>query len=253
MVLVKIPKKVGLTTFISSEFQKVKDQKRKAEEILRQIEVTKKTLSKEKEFLSGEVTFKEITSKSRQWFEAYRHMLTTSGVLVLSGSNAQENEKLVSKYLQEDDLFFHSDIHGASVCILKTEGKLPSEQDLLEAAQFAACYSSAWKNGFGIVNVYCVKGNQVSKHSHGEVVAKGGFVMRGERTWFRNTELKLVLSKNGEKVIGEPFVKNNKGIVLVPGRTDKKRICETLLLKLKANNIDVLYKIVPGNSEILSR
>ncbi|VVB70137.1 Uncharacterised protein [uncultured archaeon] len=253
MVLVKLPKKKDLNAFITEEFQKGKDQKNKIEEIHRQILVTKKALSKEKEFLEGKSTFKEIVVKSKQWFEIYRHMVTSNGFLVLSGANAQENEKLVSKYLQEDDLFFHSDIHGASVCVLKTEGKIPSEQDLLEAAQFAACYSSAWKNSFGVIDVYCVKGNQVFKHSHGEVVAKGSFVMRGERTWFRNMELKLVLSGSGDSIIGEPFVKNNKGIVIVPGRTEKKRICETLLLKLKANNIDIIYKIVPGNSEILSR
>lgn len=252
MVLVKIPRSTGVSEFITEEFQKVKEQRRKLEEIERQIQITIKELSRTKEFLGEEKTFKEISQERKEWFEVYRNMTTSGGFLLLSGSNAQENEKLVSKYLEDDDLFFHSDIHGASACILKTKGIKPSENDLLEAAQFAACYSSAWKNGFGVVDVYCVKGSQVSKHSHGEVVNKGGFVMKGERNWFRNTELKLVFSKTPEgKIIVDPYLKNNKGVILVPGRNEKKLVCENLLLKLKTNTIDVFYKLVPGNSEFL--
>jgi len=54
------------------------------------------------------------------------------------------------------DLFFHADIDGAPVAVMKTGGRNAGDQDLMEAAQFAASYSAAWKFGYGSVDVYCV-------------------------------------------------------------------------------------------------
>ena len=79
----------------------------------------------------------------------------------------------------------HADVTGAAVVVLKA-GKTASPQEKLEAAQFAVCYSRAWKHGFSNADAYAVERSQVHTASSGEYVSQGGFVLRGKREWFKN-------------------------------------------------------------------
>ena len=83
---------------------------------------------------------------------------------MIGGRNAQQNDIAFSRYMEDDDLFFHADIQGASAVILKN-GKSASEEELQEAAQFAASFSKAWINGNAAVDVYAVEKKQLSKHA----------------------------------------------------------------------------------------
>ena len=79
------------------------------------------------------------------------------------------------------------------------------ETTLQEAAQFAVSYSSIWKSGLGSADCYLVKGDQVTKTpEHGEFLRKGGFVIRGERRYFRNVPLGLALGLSDGVLIGGP-------------------------------------------------
>lgn len=129
--------------------------------------------------------------RKREWFEAYRWFTTIGGKLVIGGRDAKQNENLVAHHLDKNDLFFHADIAGGSVVILK-DGEHASEQDKKEAAQWAACYSKAWKLGYTSLDVYAVGKEQVSKTPpSGEYLAKGSFAISGKRMWFRSTPLQL--------------------------------------------------------------
>ncbi len=128
----------------------------------------------------------------REWFEKFKWFKTTGGLLCVSGKDAKQNDGLFAHYMTDSDLFFHADIQGAAFTLLKN-GVDASSQDKLEAAQWAACNSSAWKRGFTTVDVYSAKKDQLSKASQGEYVGKGAFVIKGQREWFRNTELKVVV------------------------------------------------------------
>jgi Predicted RNA-binding protein homologous to eukaryotic snRNP len=110
--------------------------------------------------------------------------------LVVSGKNAKQNDELVSKHLKENDLFFHADIYGASTTILKNSNNA-NEQDIKEAAQWAACFSSAWKRKMSNIDVFYVNKNQVSKHMDGAYVGRGAFVINGKRNWLKNIRLGL--------------------------------------------------------------
>ena len=153
--------------------------------------------------------------RNEQWYEQFRWFHTTDGFLVIAGRNADENEALVKKYMSRGDKFFHAQAHGAPVTILKATG--PSEaakeidfpdSTLQQAATFAVSHSSVWKAGQYSGDVYMVDPDQVSKTPEsGEYIEKGSFVIRGDRTYFDDTEVDLSVGIQCEpqtRVVGGP-------------------------------------------------
>jgi len=191
--------------------------------------------------------------REKKWYEKFHHFTTSDGTLVIAGGDAKQNELLVARHLETSDFFMHAEIHGAPATIIK-DGQNAPERSLLEAAQFSASYSSAWKNELSAVDVYAVKPEQVSKHSHGEHVPKGGFIISGERKWFRNTKLGLRLGIGEDGVpTAEPESKSGAGgILLQPGGTKEKGELAKELAKKLACDADELLQILPsGRSRIV--
>jgi len=213
------------------------------------------------------------TVEKKEWFERFHWFTTSSGFLCIAGKDAKQNELLVGKYFEQGDLFFHADVQGAAVTILKNGDKDEqqgegngeqgeggdtrpgaAQQDLAEVAQFAASFSKAWKGGFTSVDVYAVGREQVSKSAQsGEYLAKGAFVIRGERKWFRNTELKLVVGKSESgklSVLPANFEVKDKGsrgfVEVVPG-VEKALAAKEVAgkLKLDAHEKEVLLQLLP--------
>jgi len=186
--------------------------------------------------------------REKKWFEKFHHFTTSDGFLVIAGRDAKQNELLVARHLEPNDLFMHAEIHGAPATIIKNGQNAP-ERSLLEAAQFSASYSSAWKNGLASVDVYAVKPDQVSKHSQGEYVPKGGFMIKGERQWFKHTPLGLRLGVENELPTAEPELKSSElKILLHPsGRKEKGTIAKELAKKLECD-VDELLQILPSGS-----
>lgn len=150
-----------------------------------------------------------------QWYERFRWFRTSDGFLVIGGRNADQNEELVQKYMDGNDLFFHAQAHGGPVTILKTsDPSEPSrdidvpEQSKQEAAQFAVSYSSVWKDGRFAGDAYMVTPDQVSKTPEsGEYLEKGGFAIRGDRTYFRDVAVGVAVGITCEphtRVVGGP-------------------------------------------------
>ncbi|MFC3476924.1 ribosome rescue protein RqcH [Halobacterium litoreum] len=132
--------------------------------------------------------------KQEQWYERFRWFRTSEGFLVLGGRNADQNEELVKNYMDRYDRFFHSQAHGGPITVLKTSAPSEPSNDIevpeaskRQAAQFAVCCSSVWKDGRGAGDAYMVSPDQVSKTPEsGEYLEKGGFAVRGDRTYFRD-------------------------------------------------------------------
>jgi predicted ribosome quality control (RQC) complex YloA/Tae2 family protein len=157
--------------------------------------------------------------RERQWFERFRWFRSAGGFLCIAGRDAKQNEILVARHLSPGDLFFHADVHGAPATVLKG-GEAAPEADRREAAQFSGSYSSAWKTGTATVDVYAVKPEQVSKRAEsGEFAGKGGFIIRGEREWFRSTPLELILASGG------------KGLEVLPGLAGKRAFRDAAVLR----------------------
>ncbi|WP_440989364.1 ribosome rescue protein RqcH [Haloarchaeobius baliensis] len=153
--------------------------------------------------------------RDEKWFERFRWFHTSTGYLVIGGRDADQNEELVKKYVEGGDKVFHTQAHGGPVTVLKaTDPSEPSrevefdDETLEQAAQFAVTYSSVWKDGRYADDVYMVDADQVSKTPEsGEFLEKGGFAIRGDRTYFRDTPVGCAVGIQCEpstRVIGGP-------------------------------------------------
>jgi hypothetical protein len=165
------------------------------------------------------------------------------------------------------DLFVHADVHGASVVIVKG-----TTEKMDEVAQFAASYSGAWRSGHFSADVYSAQPNQVSKTPEsGEFVTRGSFIVRGERTYYRDVPLAvgvgLVLEPQAAVIGGPPAVIRSRTKIfaeLKPGQYEPNDVAKKVLRQLRQNispdeekllkgilNTDTVAAFVPpGGSDI---
>jgi predicted ribosome quality control (RQC) complex YloA/Tae2 family protein len=209
----------------------------------------------------------EFHPMKKAWYHRFRWCYTSDNVLMIGGKDAGTNEEIVKKYLQGGDYFVHADVHGGSVVIVKGE---TAHWD--EVAQFAASYSNAWKAGHFTADVYAAEQHQVSKTPEsGEYVARGSFVVRGERRYFRDTPLGIAIGLQTAPelgVIGGPVtaVKAHAKhyIVLAPGTFEPNDIAKKVLKRLREqfpddwksiktvlNAESVMAFVPPGGSDIM--
>lgn len=184
--------------------EKLRGAEKALEETIERVEELKR-----KNIIEKEKTLKRKIVKEGRWYEKFRWFESSDNLLVVGGRDSTTNEILIKKHLEKNDLVFHADVHGAPFFVVKNPKKegVP-ENTMREAAEAAASYSSSWKKGLGSCDVYQVEPEQVSKKAEsGEYLPKGGFMIRGTKNWFRNTELKLAIGfviEDEAKVIGGP-------------------------------------------------
>jgi predicted ribosome quality control (RQC) complex YloA/Tae2 family protein len=191
-------------------YEKSKLAKRKIAGVHEALEKTRKKLEEKPKETQKIEKFVKIEKKEKKWFEKFRWFTSSDGFLVVGGKDATSNEVLIKKYAEAKDLVFHADIYGSPFVVIKAQGRDIPPTTKKEAAEFAGTYSSAWRSSLGTVDVYCIKSEQVSKQPRpGEYLAKGAFMVYGEREWFRNSELKIA--------IGVKIDRQNKTVAALAG------------------------------------
>ncbi|MGC9157073.1 MAG: NFACT RNA binding domain-containing protein [Candidatus Micrarchaeia archaeon] len=262
-------------------FKKAKELEKKArgaEEAIEKLEEAKAKLESE----PAEKRKLKLMRK-KEWYEKFNWFFTTNGMLVISGRSAQQNEELYAKYFSQNDLFFHANIFGASVTLLKN-GANAKKEDKEEAAQFAACFSKAWENGLSSIDVFAAKKEQVSKSSQKGYLATGSFLISGEREWFKNMPLELcafvgqvkielsnpeanavtnlvptsllvsstaVLNVIPKKACEKKRLMN--AIALKPGPIKKSEIAKELAKKLGFDDLDYIMQHLPAGGFAIER
>ncbi len=230
-------------------YQLAKESREKMEGARKAIAETEKEIEAAKGAEKGEVRFK----RQKEWFEKFHFSFTGGGRMMIGGRNAQQNDLLVSRHMGESDLFFHADIQGGAVIVLK-DGLAASEDEAREAAQFAASFSNAWKNGNAAVDVYAVKKEQLTKNVSGGFVPAGAFAILGERRWFRSTALALRIGmgeKGLEIVPGDSGRRLQDALVLVPSPAgkDKGAIAKSLSKRFGVHPDELLELLPNGKSK----
>ncbi len=164
-------------------YKKAKKAREKLKGLLKAIEKTKEEMKKVEELKAKKFVTSVRIVRRREWFERFRWFITSDGFLAIGGRNARMNEEIVSKYMEDKDLFFHTQSPGAPAVILKRGQEAP-ETSIVETAQFAAIYSSLWKEGRFSGEVYYVTPEQVKRSAKaGEYLPKGSFYIFGKRNY----------------------------------------------------------------------
>jgi len=216
--------------------------------------------------------------REERWYERFRWFHTGDGYLVIGGRDADDNEELVKKYLERGDRFLHAQAHGGPATVLKATGPSePAEEvdfpdaSLEQAAQFAVSYSSVWKDGRYAGDVYMVDADQVSKTPEsGEFLEKGGFAVRGDRTYFEDTPVGVAVGIQCEpetRVIGGPpdaiAGRAETTVAVEPGkfaqgdaakriyRAFRERFTDTALVRKVASPDRIQHFLPPGGSRIV--
>ena len=237
-------------------YNKSKKAKRKIKGVYIAIEKTLKEINKAKS--KRDVALEQIIvperriKKELKWFEKLRWFLSSDGFLVIGGRDASTNETIVKHYLENNDIYLHSDIHGAPSVVIKSNGKEIPENTINEAAVMAASFSSAWSKGFGSQDVYWVNPEQVSKTPQsGEFVAKGAFIIRGARNYVRGVPLLIavgLVDYEGERIMAGPTKAlekyTNNYVIIKPGYTKKEEISREILKRIDKEHFLTLDDVI---------
>ena len=232
-----------------------KKAKKKAEGAERSAKELRGLLSKEEAVAPKKKELRKIVE--REWYEKFNWFFTSSDMLVIGGRSAQQNELVNSRHFGQNDLFFHADVFGASVTILK-DGINSTREIRDEAAQFAACYSSAWENGSSTASVYSLRREQITKSTGKGSLGTGSFLMSGEREWFRNMALELCAfteegRDNSHEIRIVPALtcarRGIKGfLALRPGNSKKSDAAKFIAKRLGYSDIDYIMQHLPAGS-----
>ena len=178
-------------------YEKGKKAEKKIKGTIPAIEKTKKNMEKltsEKNTLEAEIKF-FLKKPKKKWFEKFRWFNSSDGFLAIGGRDASSNEIIHKKYLDPNDLVFHTNFPGSPLTVIKNpENKEIPELTIKETAEFVASYSRAWKEGWGVVDVFYVLPTQISKTPpSGEYLPRGSFIITGKKNIIKNTKTELAL------------------------------------------------------------
>jgi len=196
-------------TLYYEKSKRAKAKLRGAEEALKKSERELKLAKAGKVKVEERLPDEPVERHKAEWYEKFRWFISSDGFLVIGGRDAETNELLIKRHTDPTDLVFHAAVQGAPFMVIKNPDKkeIP-ESTKMQAAEAAASYSSAWNDGLGSADVYAINPEQVSKTANsGEYLARGAFVVRGEREWFKGIPIRIAVGfkvNGAAKAVGGP-------------------------------------------------
>lgn len=269
LVLKGIP--IDLTKSVSDQmedyYEKYKRFKKKLKGAKKAVKETEKKIKglkeKEKEKVKEQVKVKvrkRVKEKPRAWYERFHWFYTSEGFLVIGGRNAEQNEELIKKHAEKNDIVFHATLQSP-FCLIKTKGKKVGPKSLEETARFCASFSRAWKKKLGTIDVFWVKPGQLKPHRK-----KGAFRVKGERNYYRSVPLEIAIGLKDNKVIGGPVSAVKKQVkhytIIKPGYEEVITLAKQTKGELKGKvskerkkeiteiDLDRICKFIPGKGQI---
>ncbi|MEE9377208.1 MAG: ribosome rescue protein RqcH [Candidatus Lokiarchaeia archaeon] len=210
-VYIDLKKSVGENANII--YSKGKKAEKKIEGTFVAIAKTKKKIEKlktEKESLEVEIDFL-IKKPKKKWYEKFRWFISTDGYLIIGGRDATSNEIIYKKYIDPDDLVFHTNFPGSALVVVKnTENKKIPLNTIQETGDFVVSFSRAWKEAWGIVDAFYILPDQISRSPpSGEFLPKGSFIISGKKNFIKNAKTELAI---GLKIVEmeEDTISNRK-------------------------------------------
>ena len=214
----------------------IQELEREVAEIVRAIDETRGRIRESEKIIR--VPEKVVAGQS---IKLRREFKTSDGYQVFTGRDARSNIRLLKNVMESRDLVLHTEIPGSPVTLIKNGVEAPPTT-IEEAAQYTACYSRAWREGFTTASVYYVEPSQISLSApSGQYLPKGSFMVYGRRNYIV-VQLRLAASIiDGVPSIIPQLTASRMGLQFVelrPGMTES-RTAAVEILKLLNHEIDV--------------
>lgn len=182
------------------------------------------------------------------WFELFNWFFTSDNLLFVSGKTADQNELIVKRYMEDSDIYIHSESFGSGSGLIKNPAKLDipntSTKSLIECGCFLISHTKAWE--LGVSNsAYWVRPTQVSKTPEsGEYITKGSFIIRGQKNFISVDRMELGFGIIFKLVDKEGFI----------GQVNKDEQIEYAVPILSTYSAQSTYKfkvkVMPGKQKI---
>ena len=236
----------------SSLFARAKEMERggsSIEEAKDKLQLNIHKLSNQADSIHKKHTFVK-QQREKEWYERYRWFITSDGFLAIGGRDASSNSAIIRKYLTEQDLVFHAEVHGSPFFIIKNGRISVSQTSLLEVAQATVSYSRAWKDGLSTADSYWVLPGQIRKGApSGQYLPKGSFVIEGKRNYMKGNEIRLaagvmVVNNQYSFICGPVNAIKEKSVlycILLPGGYDPMEITKKLKNELYRASKEAKY------------
>jgi predicted ribosome quality control (RQC) complex YloA/Tae2 family protein len=243
--------RLNLTENANAYYEKAKKMARKtvgAESALQ------KTLEREKDEMKIEIEGVKVRKlRKREWYEKFRWCFTSGGRLMLGGRDARNNELLVKKYMEQNDIFIHADVYGAAQVVLK-EGQKASQVEIVEAAGFACAYSASWGK---VADAYWVAPEQVTKTPpSGEYLTPGAFFIKGRKNILKNVSSRMSVGVFEDRIMFGPLeavhTHCTRFVEIEPSDTKKEEFAHAISKRLGYEDIDEIVRALPGGGRIKS-
>ncbi|MHA2028002.1 MAG: ribosome rescue protein RqcH [Candidatus Kariarchaeaceae archaeon] len=264
----------SLTENANAFYEQAKKAKKKAKGAEIAIENTnqKIKLAAEKKEVTVETSGSKVILLRRRkaWYEKFHWTESEEDFLVIAGTDANSNERIVKRYVETDDIFLHANVQGAPSTVIKSSGRNIPENTIKTAARLAVTYSSAWKAKRLIADAFYVNPDQISLSApSGEYLPKGSVMIYGEKQFVKDVDLSLylclVIERNWTKLItsfSPPDKKYVNWVKLIPGdvargsvaKLIKNRFMQDLdpldTQKVKSLDLGEIAWLLPGDCKI---
>ncbi len=259
----------------AAAYEQAKRAEAKVEGAESQIEKTQAQLAEMQEPVEKAPEAKgPLRIRKQRWYERFRWFFSSEGFLVLGGRDAKNNEQLAKRQMAANDVFLHASLHGAPYVVIKVPDQPPGQQTLLEAAQFAVAFSSAWNDGLSTGDAYWVNPEQVSfTPPTGEYLPQGAVMIYGTKNYVRGVPVEIAVGVVFEEDYVVPVsgptsavsVSTPYHVRVVPGRTSKGQLVKEILSRVgrmldedqthlisRMPEEDLMRMLPPGDGDLLS-
>ena len=188
-----------------------------------------------------------------QDYKKYKWFFTSSGVLVIGGKSAEQNDSLLKELKEsgKEHIVMHTSSPGSPFSVLLEDIKNVKKTDLEEAAIFTGCFSKAWKEGKNSAKVDIFLSSSLFKPKSAQ---QGTWGVK-EKLSTRVVPLALVLANQKGKLRAVPkqsVLKKDILLEIRPGKMDKKLMIPKLQIELDFpfSSDDILSAIPAGGISI---
>jgi predicted ribosome quality control (RQC) complex YloA/Tae2 family protein len=209
-------------------------------------------------------TIKRIKVKNYdQWYSKFRYFTTSDNKLAVIGRDNNQNEAIIEKHVEKQDLVGHADVFGSPFGVIKAGNGGITRKDMEETASIIAAYSSAWRAGAANLDVYFVKPEQVTKTPpSGESLKKGAFYIEGKRDYVKNAAMGVYISIEVTEDIADiritPYEPKRPFFLIKPGNKKRDEVIRKINRALSQKygvevNNDYIDRLLPQGRSSLEK